>query len=152
MEKRILTDDVRKALISKVPFSQSALIDYTPPTYLIREKDSEGKDGEYLIPEEYRPVFKLRSFSKTEMDGIKKNITASKAPDEKYIRDITSKVVMGWTNLYDAGTMEDLEYKADITGGCDKVLWDLMPLQIVSEVLTYVSQISGLLPTERVGL
>ncbi len=152
MEKRVLTDEVRKALISKVPFSVSATIEYTPPTYLTKTKDAQGNDLDYVIPEEYRPVFTLRSFTKIEMDTIKKNITTNKSPDERYIRDITRKVIVGWANLFDAGSMQDIEYKSDTTGGCDKDLWDMIPLQVVSEILTYVSQISGLLPTERVGL
>ena len=108
MEKRMLTPEVRAALLSKIPFSVNATTEYTPKPYMTKIKDSEGKDtDEYSIPEEFRPVFTVRSFTKQESYDVKKVCTKG---EEKGIQEWTRKVVIGWKNMFDAGTLEEIEY------------------------------------------
>ena len=152
MAEHTMTDEVRKLLLSKMPFSISSTIEYTPPTYTNKKKDAEGNDtAEYEIPEDYRPAFTVRPFSKGEADNLRK-VTANKTPDEAVLKSNTRKAVVGWRNMWDIGTMTELEYKADINGGLDKDLFDSIPLQVVTELFLYISTVSGILPAERLGL
>ena len=150
MEKRMLTPEVRAALLSKIPFSVNATTEYTPKPYMTKVKDPEGKDiDEYSIPEEFRPVFTLRSFTKQESYDVKK--VCSKG-EEKGIQEWARKSVIGWKNLFDAGTLEEIEYKSDPTGGADKDLFSVIPEHVVADILMYVSSISGILDKDRLGL
>jgi len=137
-EKRVLTPEVKAALMSKVPFHKDAKIEYTPKAF---ETDD--------IPVEYRPVFTLRPFTKPEAGEVKKACTKA---DDAIIREWSRKVCTGCVNLFDAGTGEELEYKADPAGGADKEFWAVLPDHIVGDILMYTSCVSGILDKDKVGL
>jgi len=146
----MLTPEVRAALLSKIPFSVNATTEYTPKPYMTKIKDSEGKDtDEYSIPEEFRPVFTVRPFTKQESYDVKKVCTKG---EEKGIQEWTRKVVIGWKNMFDAGTLEEIEYKADPSGGADKDYFGTIPEYVVADILMYVSSISGILDKDKLGL
>lgn len=145
MEKRVLTPEIREALLSKVPFSVNARVSYTPKTYRTKKENTE----EYVIPVEYQPVFEVRSFTREEIPQVRKVATKG---DEVGIREWSRKVVMGWSNMFDAGTMEELDYKVDPTGGCDKDLFSTIPETVSADILMYASSISGLLDKDKLGL
>ncbi len=143
----IMTDEVKKLLISRLPFSTNAVTDFTPPTYMIKD-DS----GVLLIPEEFRPVFSIRAFTKLESDTLKKSFVNAKNNDENLIRSTARKATMGWRNMYDVGTGDEIPFEADELGQCTRALFDTLPLVVVSELLNYMSQVSGIIVSEVAGL
>jgi len=137
-EKRVLTPEVKAALMSKVPFHKDARVEYTPKAYITDE-----------IPVEFRPVFTLRPFTKVEAVEVKK---ACIKADDVVVRKWSQLICLGWVNMIDSGTGENVEYVADPTGGVDKDLWATMPDHIVADILMYASCISGLLDKDKLGL
>lgn len=126
--------EVRAKLLGKVPFSPNATIDFIPKLY-----DE--------VPEEYRPTYQMRSMTKSECDyigrGLSKKTESTDLAD--IMRDATRKCCMGWTNLYDNGSGELIDWKAEAGGtGTDKSLWSAMPLNLITELFTYLTRISGL--------
>lgn len=142
---KTLTPEIRERLLSKLPFTQSATVEYTPECFLSKEND------EYLIPEDFRPVFTLRAFTRFEMDAVKKTCTPDKF-DEMGVRNVVRKCVMGWKNLYDAATSKEIDYTADANGGASKDIFDIMPIIVVTQLLQYLSQISGIIDIDKTGL
>jgi hypothetical protein len=116
----------------------------------------------YLIPDGYRPVFVLRSFTKDEYDQAAK-IMQDEVLDtgNKHLldtmtrtRELVRHVVLGWRDFWDIGTLEDIEYTADPSGGVDKELWGStrMPDWVYGDLRTFVYRLSGITPGERISL
>ena len=144
MTERKLTDEVREQLLGVLPFSVSSTIEHTPKTY-----DE--------IPEEYRPVFKLRPFNKVESDAVRalmlKISTMKPLEIEKKTREQVRACLMGWENMLDIGSMQMLDYKEQAgDGGCDRDLFDIVPVSVVGDMFYFLSRMSGLLNIEKLGL
>lgn len=145
-----MTPEIRAKLLNRLPFSRNATIDYTPKPYLTKTLDADGNETEeYDIPEEYRPIFTLRPMSVQDKD---KMLSSGKAADEKVLRDFVRGSIVGVARLYDAGTMEEIQFKGDPKGGMDKDQFESIPVMVVRDLFIYISGISGLSPSERSGL
>lgn len=144
-----MTPEIKEFLLSRVPFSPAAVVDFIPETFN-RTHEVEGQQVR-ILPEEFTPVFKLRSLKKDERDKL---ITALQDANknENAIKEICRKAIVGWTNLFDLGTNEPYEYKADVNGGCDKDSFGYLPIVIVSEIALYIARISGLTNADKLGL
>lgn len=143
MTDHVMTKEIREKLLTRLPFSRSASIDYTPTPYLTKDEN-----GEYEIPEEYRPVFTVRPFSSDD----KAKMDKQKMADEKLLRDITRGNITGVSRLYDAGTMKEIDFKADENGSMDKDQFNSLPVSVMRDLFIYISGISGLAPYEKAGL
>lgn len=149
MSENRLTPELREKLLNRLPFSRSATIDYTPKPYLTKVLDSEGKEtDEYDIPEEYRPIFVIRPLSEDE----KTKIGSMKNMEEKVLREIVRANIVNVTRYYDAGTMEEIEFKGDPKTGMDKSQFDGIPFMVIKDIFIKVTAISGMAPHERAGL
>lgn len=138
-EKRILDEATRKKLYGYVPFSTQAKVDFTP------EKFSG-------VPEELRPVFQVRSLRQAEQQQLSIN-ARSYRPDAKpeegqAVVEKNTKIVkdciLGWSNLYDAATGEEIEF---VDGNKD-----VLPAWIIASILEFVRKISGLYEPEELSL
>ena len=140
-----MTPEVKEFLTSRVPFSPNAVIEYTPPTFL---KEVEGKR---VLPEEFIPVFKLRSLRRAEKDSLRKALQKIEEKQDE-IKNVCRKAVLGWTRLFDAGTMEPYEYKEDPAGGCELESFAGLPMSVITDLCFYLSKISGLIDIDKLGL
>jgi len=144
-----MTPEIRAKLLNRLPFSRNATIDYTPKPYLTKVIDADGNETEeYDIPEEYRHIFTLRPMSVQDKDKL----GSIKASDEKALRDLVRSAIVGVSRLYDAGSMEEIQFKSDAKGGMDKDQFETLPVMVIRDLFIYVSGISGLSPSERSGL
>lgn len=134
-----LTEEERKVLEGLTPFNISSTVRYTPGAYS-------------HLPEKVRPVFTVRPLRKDESEKLKRTFAAVKTSDETFLREQVRVVISGLDNLYDSATGELIEYKASPDGGMDKDLYGLLPIHITSDILMYVSRISGLIPPEKASL
>lgn len=149
MSEHKLDEALRKKLLTRLPFSRTSTIDYTPEAYLTKELDEAGKDtDEFEIPENFRPIFQVRPFSKEDKDKIKK----SGSKDEATLRNITRINVRGVSQLFDVGSMEELEFKADENGGMSEDQFNSLPIVVMRDLFIFISGISGLSSYERSGL
>lgn len=139
--KRILTEEQKKELLGFVPFSCSASDLYTPDEFK-------------AVKEDLRPIFDLRPLSMAEMTQIKKNSLSynrESTPEQvnaifESNKDVICGCVKSWTNLYDAGSGEEIEYKKD------KELFNRLPGWLINSITDRVRRISGLMSAEDLGL
>jgi hypothetical protein len=136
MSDRSLPPELRQELLSKLPFSATSTVEYTPDIF---------KD----ITEEYKPVFTIRSWTRNEAKIV---MSSQGKIDVEKAREYTRKATVGWRNVFDAGSGNEIDYVADSTTGCDKALWDALPDTLYVELFKYVSQISGLALREKTSL
>jgi hypothetical protein len=167
-ERRVLTDEMRQQLAGYLPFSANEKIEYTP-AFFLRKKEvwSEEKKqfettDEYLIPDGFRPVFTIRSFTKAEYDDAAKIMHREvlDADNKKMLdtaadtKELVRNVVLGWKDFVDIGTLQEIPFKADANSGVDKDLWvsTRMPDWVYSDIRNYVYRLSGITPGERISL
>jgi hypothetical protein len=139
-EKRILDEATRAQLRGFTPFSTEATISFTPEEF------------ENIADVTLRPAFQLSPFTQAQKDQIAVN-SKSYAPDmpqEKIFeiaaanKEVLRGCVKGWSNLYDAGTGEEIEFS--------KEAFNTLPGFIISGIRTSVEKISGLSEVTKLGL
>ena len=146
MTKRILNEETRKQLLGYVPFSVDAKITYTPEEFLS------------IKDETLRPVFELRSLNQAEITQLKKNSQELSTPNSnrgKIAKDNVGLIracVLGWVNLFDAGSGEEIDYEASPTGGCKDEIFDRLPLWVVVSLMEFIKKITGLSSAEDLSL
>jgi len=140
MEQHILTEEDRKSLEGLTPFNATSTVRYTPASY-------QG------VKESLRPIFELRPLRKLEADRILRTLAGGVKfeKDESYLREQVRQVIMNIENLYDSATGQPIEYHGT-ADGMDRDLYSTLPIHITTDILMYVSRISGLIPPERLGL
>jgi hypothetical protein len=147
MEKRILTEEVRRELLGLVPFSVNSTDDFTPAVFL-----KKNGNGEFILPEEFRPVFKIRCFTVEEKRKVTKMLVNIKEAAEETVRESTRTVVVGWKNLFDAGSSQEIVFKPAQDGGADPELFSGIPASVAGALLFHASKISGIIDAEKLGL
>jgi hypothetical protein len=151
MKERVLTDEVRAALLGDMPFSSNSTHPFTPKHFL--KKNGEDK---YILPEEFRAVFDLKGMTKPQkQQGRKLLLKINKGLDQKeqmQLIELCRVNVVGWSNVFDLGTREEIEFKLDPEGGCDKDLFDRIPEAVVGQLFYEQTRISGLLDTTLLSL
>ena len=139
-EKRILDEATRAQLRGYTPFSTEATINFTPAEF-------ENVEDATL-----RPVFQLAAFTQAQKDQIAINSKeyASDMPQEKIFeiaaanKEVLRGCVKGWSNLYDAGTGEEI--------AVSKEGFDRLPGFIISGIRASVEKISGLSEITKLSL
>lgn len=139
-----MTHEIREKLLSRLPFSNSATIEYTPEMF---EDDDD-------VPVEFKPVFTIRALTRKEQSDLIRVVSKMKADnyDDSQLREIIRKTVKGWRNLWDLGSKTEILYEADADGAASKALWDQMPTVLINDLFAYVSKISGTRKAEEKGL
>jgi len=140
MEERKLTDELREKMLGNLPFSVNATLWYTP---------SKFKE----IEEEFRPTFEIKAFNKTEATQAKKIFLDMKNTKEEAVTELIRKKVVNWKNVFDVGTGSEILFSADpVNGGCNKELFESLPASVTGDILFKLSQISGILDIDKLGL
>jgi hypothetical protein len=140
-----MTPEIKAFLTARVPFSSTAVIEYTPATFL---KEADGKK---ILPDEFIPVFKLRSLKREEKDKLRKALSDIENKQNE-IKDVCRKAVLGWEKFFDAGTMEEYAYAEDSSGGCTVECFGNLPMIVVTDLCFYLAKISGLIDIDKLGL
>lgn len=128
--KHQLDAETKKRLAGLLPANSDFSIEFTPPAY---DK----------IEEEYRPIFTLKPWSEKEVTSIAKKI--NKTPDdEAYMIDIIRQNVIGWSNMLNISTEEDVPFESADDGGVSPTLFQLIPKAIKVELFQEMARISGI--------
>lgn len=135
------TDENKEALRGLAPFNPNEKFTFTPYQF--------NKVG---VPEELRPKFTIRTLPKGEHIDICRLFDNIKEAKESDINEAARKITVGWENLFDVATGEEIEFKSDATGACDKETFDLIPRVIRGTLLAKAREISGLYGGEKLGL
>lgn len=152
MAKRILDDETRALLLGDLPFNPSSTIPFTPKQFL-----KKGSDGAFLLSDEFMATFILKGMSKQDRVNSRKLVlkvqkgSLDNKDNEKLIELVRCNVV-GWENVFDLGTKEEMVFKSDSEGGCDKDSFDRIPEAITGQIFFELARISGLLDTTMLSL
>ena len=139
-EKRILDEETRKLLQGYTPFSTEVTVPFTPEEF------------DNIADATLRPVFQLTAFTQAQKDQISVNSKAydKDMPQEKIFeiaaanKEVLRGCVKGWSNLYDAGTGEEIAFS--------KEGFDRLPGFIISGIRASVEKISGLSEITKLSL
>lgn len=134
-----LTDEEKKLLEGLTPFNANSTIPYTPGAYS-------------NLPEKMRPIFTVRPLKREENDKLRRTLSNVKTADESFLREMVRILIVGMDQMYDAATGEQILYEAAPDGGMARELYATLPIHITSDILMYVSRISGLIPPEKTAL
>ena len=138
-----MTQEVREQLAGLLPMTGDATYQFTPdvfeqvdekfrPSFTIRQLSNEQVlTVKQMMLEEERTVGKTRKPETVMKDMVRKN--------EVYM-DITFQVLKGWSNLYDLGTGELVDYD----GKKETML--ALPEAILTDIFTEAMRITGFLP------
>lgn len=147
MAKYVLDEETKKSLLGLSPFSIDETVEFTPEFYKIPK---------LAIPEKMWPTFKIRPFARPEREAVRRIIvdltTDPKSAAHVKVIEWARKITIGWENLIDIATGEEISYKADKDGGADKELFETLTESLISALLYKSIQMSGLVNVERAGL
>lgn len=135
--KKISFNDIRKSAVGLLPMTKNAFWEYTPTQY---------ED----IPEEYRPIFKIRQYNIAQVDKIKELLANKKKLNDEKLNaaflDCLYEVFAGWENLYDLASGDLVKYD----GTRDMMV--IIPHQILLTVFQESLIVGGIIPKKIFGL
>lgn len=131
-KRRKLDDNTIRKLCGLMPATTTLSVKFTPKCF-------------NEIEEEYRPVFILEPWTKGEIRAIASvtNDNDNSKYDEYFNEQLRKKIV-GWDNMIDLSTCDEIAYKSDPEGGVSKELYKLIPDQVLAELVNELSSISGI--------
>lgn len=125
-----LDDNTIRKLCGLMPATTTFSIKFTPKCF-------------NEVEEEYRPVFILEPWTKGEIRAIA-SVVNDNSKYEEYFNEQLRKKIVGWDNLIDLSTCDEIDYKSDPEGGVSKELYKLLPDQVLVELINELSSISGI--------
>lgn len=134
--KKVKWEDVKNQMVGLIPLTNAKSWEFTPKLY-----DS--------IPEEFRPIFKIKMFTMESSEKIRKILADSFTndkkkktdnDDDKHIMDEIFNHFVGWKNLYDLGTGEVLAYNGT------REMFDLLPKSVVMKIFEEALVLCGIFP------
>jgi len=142
MAKKKMDKAMREKLAGILPMSSTAKYDFVPDIF---------KD----IPEEFQPVFTIRSLTKSEVSTVKTimasaydSITDSKkklsskiaqgVKRQEELTEVVKDIILGWTNLVNFNDGEILEYAKDHI--------DFFPENLTGAIMNKATEITGFIP------
>jgi len=135
-----MTEEIRKKMLGLLPFDNSASIDYTPKQYFADD-----------FPEEFRPVFKQRGFSEGEIKDVRRLLKDIEKADDDELNNYARLSVVGWSNLWDVGSMAEIPYSSN-GDGTNKEQFAKLPTTVKGSLLYNAVKISGLIDIDRISL
>ncbi len=95
------------------------------------------------VPEEFRPSFQLTMITVEEQliateEFLKDGVNGKAVRDQE---DIARRHLVGWKNMLDLSTGEEVEFVADEDGGCSKELWQVIPSTVRVEIAKYLKSL-----------
>ena len=136
-----LTEDEKKLLRGISPFNVNEKFSFTPHQYETLH-----------VPKKLRPKFTIITIDKASHIVVCRIFDNVEAAKEEDILEMSRKVTVGWENLIDSATGEEIPFKADPLGGCDKATFELLPRVMHGTMLAKAREISGLIGGEKRGL
>ena len=139
-----LDEATKKLMYGLCPFS----IDQTSEYHLFDERWAEKNK----IPLEFRPIFNVRPFTKTERgEAI---ACANNYDSEKEKRfELARKATKNWKALFDCATGNEIKFKAhNADGGADETLFASLPENTKGFIFNHAYVISGLSAPEKLSL
>ena len=132
--KKIKFSDIKKSAVGLLPMTNNSFWEYTPKQY-------------ECLPEEFRPIFKIKQYNISQVDRIKELLSnKKKASDEKVnsaFLDCLHEVFAGWENLYDLNTEELIKYDGS------RAMMTIIPHHILLDIFSESLIVGGIVPNYK---
>ena len=144
MEKRVLDEATKAALIGIAPFSCNSRVNFTPDIF-----QNIGIENQFI------PVFVIRGLSVDE--GKKLDSLMTDAQDLKTdvfnerAFELTRNTIVDWRNVFDAGSGEEIAFIAE-SGACSASCFNALSVNVKNALFFQVMKIRGLTPAAKLGL
>lgn len=142
MEPITLTPEIKQAMLGLLPFSIDAKIEFVPERFSQRPG----------VPPSMIPTFILRPLAVNEKKEALKLVKNLSTANEEDLSERTRKNVIGWKNLFDLSTGQEMAFVADNAGAAKKELFEQVPRTIVGDILFYLVKVAGLVDIEILSL
>lgn len=120
-----MTDEIRAKLRGYSFVSGSIMLKYTP--------EVEGVDKQFI------PTFRIKTLTISERENVQN--TDLTTDTEEYYDELIRSHLVGWENMYDLSTEEQIAYVGGIDG-CDKELFDKMNPELKVNILMNIIKLS----------
>jgi hypothetical protein len=140
MQARVLTDEIRKKLLGFNPVSQEKGIAFTPEHYL---KDPDLKP--------FAPVFRQRPWTQNEMNEMQAVIQQGQFTNDT-MKEMARVTVLGFENLLDLATGQEIEFAADDRGAPRKDVFQRWPAKLQFALFYHAQAMSGLKAEDKESL
>jgi len=132
--KKIMFSDIKKDALGLLPMTNNSFWEYTPEQY-------------ECLPEEFRPVFKIKQYNIGQVDRIKELLSNKKKLSDDKVNnaflDCLFEVFSGWENLYDLNTEELIKY--DNT----RAMMTIIPHHILLAIFSESLIVGGVVPNYK---
>lgn len=132
MTKRIMDDTTRKKLMGLLPFAPGSHANFTPDEF-------------EWVASEFKPVFYIRSLTSDALSKFRLEVQKREATDSIYIEALSSGALVGWDNLVDIVSGEEVPYTKEAIA----VLPERLVMSVFMKVLEYTN---GPTEQEKTGL
>lgn len=98
------------------------------------------------VPEEFLPIFTVKSLSTQDTKYIKEQLDKYDEDDNKMselMESIVRQHIVNWSNLYDLSTGEEFDYKTNDKGECDEEVYYMLPTGIRASILSFIYKLVG---------
>jgi hypothetical protein len=129
-DKIVLDEEMKKRLSGLLPTNSDFTVNITPSCY----------DG---IEEQFRPVFTLRPLNNKQLNDITKNLQTIAKDDSKALNILKGQIV-GWSNVMNISTCEEVPFESDSDGSISNNLFNMLPKPVLSSLVVSLLNISGL--------
>lgn len=137
----VMTPELQDELLGLLPYETESTVSFTPPCY---RRDT--------FPAALRPVFELRQMRDTTKKKIVEWQKKPSALTDEAVRDMARYHVVGWTNLRNVATNEDIQFEpAQSDTGASLKLFKMLPQKPVVEILFYLCRMAGIADPDKRG-
>jgi hypothetical protein len=135
-----LTPEIKEKLLGLAPFNPTIPFEFTPDAFT-----------KQVLPADMTPVFSILSMTKGEEEELRKIHSSAVPSDEKY-KNFLRKKVIGWVNLFDVATGDEIDFEADPVGGCTLAAFEKLSSWIVLTLAGKIHYISAMGALEKKSL
>lgn len=125
-KKNKMGPEMMKRLAGLMPARSSFTVEFTPSEYDV-------------LDVEIRPIFTLKPWPNKEIKEIAAHYSAN-AEDEDYLISRIKTNIIGWKNIIDMSSMEEIEYS---DAERDTIL-DILPQKVKTSIALELMRISGI--------
>ncbi len=137
----VMTPELQDELLGLLPYETEATVEFTPPCY---KRDT--------FPVALRPVFELRQMKDTTKKKIVEWQKKPSALTDEAVRDMARYHVVGWSNLRNVATNEEIPFESAASDtGAKLALFRMLPQKPVVEILFYLCRMAGIADPDRRG-
>ena len=143
--EHVMDEGTRAKMRGLLPYSDKSVISIVPESYKALDVD-----------EKYKPVFCMRGLTRAEhMDLVQATQRATEGNTSEVTAiqlSVLRMIVIGWKNLFDGATGEEIKFSKDDDGGACASVFFALHYSVHIDLIGKMFEISGLSQLDKLGL